>query len=511
MKKHFLWLPAALLLAACSGNSADEQPDFPSTEIFGNLKLNIVNTDFTRAEDGEDAVSSLHIAYYNDDKFIGLVEAETGDNDKFTADVAGSIGNRPNRIVAFVNLPEDEIVSVKKNLSEITSTGKLNVGENFIMTNATRYYGPISENDPLPYISISEEDYTGEGNTIDITVERLAAKVTANTGSTPINTDGLTVSDYQGSKFLVKNFSLSLIGWGISATEKSTLWLKDFKESYFSSPIPSWVTSGSQNIIHWARSASYSSNLSIPTSNKTTETYTLQYPKFSEITNAFGSSAYYHESTRPASDYNTDNAIASIVIVAQYKDQDGAIEDIIKYGETYYTATAFWELVANNQTVIYDNRGGSPSAENFEKYFPLTPTGNGGEAELTATAGFEKFKNKDGEVFESADEATAAIQSQFSSVELFKGGKCFFVVPIKHLGYADANNDKQTLGAYGLVRNHHYNITINSIKGVGSAIPDEEAISLVSGFRSVEKTYTVGYGLNVAGWTELSQTIDIDK
>lgn len=512
MKKQFIWLPALLLLAACSGNSAGDQPNFPTTDIIGNLKLNIVNTDFTRTGDGEDAVSSLHIAYYNDDKFIGLVKAEIGDDNKFTADVAGSIGNRPNRIVAFVNLPEDWIASVKKNLSEITSTEKLKDGENFIMTNATRYNGAILENDPLPYIPISEEDYTEDSKTIDITVERLAAKVTANTGSGSIETDGLSVSDYYDSDFIDKNISLTLIGWGITATEKSTLWLKDFKESDFSTAIPSWVASESEDIIHWARSASYSSNLIIPTSNKSTETHTLQYPKFSEITNAFGSNAYYHESTRPASDYNTDNAVASIVIVAQYKDSENKTEDIIKYGETYYTASAFWELMAKYQTVIYaKDGGGSPSAENLKKYFPLAPTGNGGEAELRATSGFEKFKNKDGEVFESADEATAAIQSQFSSVELFKGGKCFFVVPIKHLGYADTDNDKQTLGAYGVVRNHHYNITINSIKGVGSAIADEEAISLVSDFKSVEKTYNVGYGLNVAGWSELNQTIDIDK
>lgn len=72
------------------------------------------------------------------------------------------------------------------------------------------------------------------------------------------------------------------------------------------------------------------------------------------------------------------------------------------------------------------------------------------------------------------------------TVQCFQGGKAYFTIPIKHLGFyrdgnANANknaNDKTfnwsevQSGDFGLVRNHIYTITVDNIIGLGNAIPD---------------------------------------
>ncbi|MCH5217322.1 MAG: fimbria major subunit [Muribaculaceae bacterium] len=74
------------------------------------------------------------------------------------------------------------------------------------------------------------------------------------------------------------------------------------------------------------------------------------------------------------------------------------------------------------------------------------------------------------------------------TVQGFQGGKAYFTIPIKHLGfYRKANpnaaynaNDKEfdwtkvQSGDFGLVRNHVYSIVVDNINGLGNAIPDPD-------------------------------------
>ena len=75
---------------------------------------------------------------------------------------------------------------------------------------------------------------------------------------------------------------------------------------------------------------------------------------------------------------------------------------------------------------------------------------------------------------------------QAGSVQGFKGGKAYFNIPIKHLGfYRDENPNANKMGTekdfkwdqvqsgdFGLVRNHIYTIEVQTIKGLGNGIPN---------------------------------------
>lgn len=82
----------------------------------------------------------------------------------------------------------------------------------------------------------------------------------------------------------------------------------------------------------------------------------------------------------------------------------------------------------------------------------------------------------------------AKVNSQLLSIgylDMYNNGLAFFSVPIRHLNWDDANYtynantgvgtydwSKMNSGSLGIVRNHVYNLTINKIVGLGSAISD---------------------------------------
>ena len=72
------------------------------------------------------------------------------------------------------------------------------------------------------------------------------------------------------------------------------------------------------------------------------------------------------------------------------------------------------------------------------------------------------------------------------TVQGYNGGKAFFSIPIKHLGFYRENNENKNKNAndksfdwtkvhsgdFGLVRNHVYTIEVSDIQGLGNGIPD---------------------------------------
>lgn len=96
----------------------------------------------------------------------------------------------------------------------------------------------------------------------------------------------------------------------------------------------------------------------------------------------------------------------------------------------------------------------------------------------------------DGEYVEVTDDNVGRVNQQMlyaaGTLQGFQGGKAYFNIPIKHLGFHRSNNANEGLNAndkdfdwdavqsgdFGLVRNHSYTIIVDQIKGLGNGIPD---------------------------------------
>lgn len=96
--------------------------------------------------------------------------------------------------------------------------------------------------------------------------------------------------------------------------------------------------------------------------------------------------------------------------------------------------------------------------------------------------------------------------SKLGGVEMFYGGYAYFKVPIRHLwgrnnkGFGDsatATADGFSLGQYGVVRNHVYNINVKAIGGIGTGLSDPNDPIVIP---IKEKEYFVATEIRAQRW-----------
>ena len=82
-------------------------------------------------------------------------------------------------------------------------------------------------------------------------------------------------------------------------------------------------------------------------------------------------------------------------------------------------------------------------------------------------------------------------------------GFTYYYTPIQHLGTPG------TLGEYGIVRNHSYQVTIQNIKGFGTPVydPKKEIDPMIP---SDDNTYLAA-SIKVLSWRVVSSKVDLDQ
>ncbi len=111
---------------------------------------------------------------------------------------------------------------------------------------------------------------------------------------------------------------------------------------------------------------------------------------------------------------------------------------------------------------------------------------------------------KNGETYNPVkkDVVNAALAKEEAQVRSTEGAT-YYYTPIKHLGTAGS------LGEYGIVRNHSYQVTIQNIKGFGTPVydPDKEIDPMIP---SDENTYLAA-SIKVLSWRVVSSKVDLDQ
>jgi len=124
------------------------------------------------------------------------------------------------------------------------------------------------------------------------------------------------------------------------------------------------------------------------------------------------------------------------------------------------------------------------------------------------------------------DHANAALMNQVGYAVKYNTGKCFFNIPVKHLGwYRNGNKQKfkegstteqntkainwdiVRLGDFGMVRNHSYKIEVNSISGLATGIANEETPIIPP---ADTQDYYMVYRVNILKWALVpTQGVDL--
>ncbi len=353
---------------------------------------------------------------------------------------------------------------------------------------------------------------------VKVYLERVAAKVTLHGATT--NTDLGT----QDGTLDGKRLEFVVDGWGLNAEAKDCYLSKnlslgtDFVETFsaiddqLKAKFPGW-NEPEKFRSYWAISTNYT----VPTTadniisgdGSETNPYVFKYPYVSDqageknILNYYkfndfieggskhvgiGNAAYTLENTRRSTLYTADfknSGLISAVVVGHYT-IDGKETDFYVQGKKIYLEEDYLIAMAKAANVIVKSDG-SVLTEDDEKnlsnileiYHPTKPNvgdpTKGVEENLvtirmkktTDYTIFNDYKFKDGS--NDAEEISATNVDRINQIlynncgltAMYKGGKAYFNIPIRHL--ADKPGEKEACppAYYGVVRNHYYDISVD--------------------------------------------------
>lgn len=382
---------------------------------------------------------------------------------------------------------------------------------------------------------VEENSEAAIKNPVDIYVERVVAKATTN-----VNTDKgweQIASGADNGKYKIKVGKINIDaehekdvyavvqGWGL-ADENGTAELEkqidvssssnwtsailgidpwtspDYHRCFWSSSVPFTVSSGTNPIVNH---------------------------KFSDFTTQFGTTPLYTCPNTPTyEEYNTqkinekpyDNTLTKVLVAAKlvYYDDDNNSHpaDICKYrGMQILGAKNVLTQVAKDYSDYWTVDKNDPN-----KHILLAPE----DLEYTRTdlagadplqsyevrpvlkAGVKVYKKKsDGSgSFEKTD-SNSELNTELakSPVQVRKDGMTYYYTPIRHLA-----ESKDKWAYYGVVRNHSYRITINTMSGFGTPVydPKEEIDPVIP-----KDTETfLAARINVLSWRVVPSSVDLD-
>lgn len=381
---------------------------------------------------------------------------------------------------------------------------------------------------------VGENRDEATNNPVDIYVERVVAKATTN-----VNTDNgweKITSGADAGKYKIKVGKINIDaehekdvyavvqGWGL-ADENGNAELEkqiDVSSNNWTSAIlgiDPW-TSPDYHRCFWSASVAFT-----PASG----TNPIVNHAFSAFTTPFGTTPLYtcpntlsYEEFKASNNYEKpyDNTLTKVLVAAKlvYYDDDNNSHpaDICKYrGIQILGADNVLKQVAKDHSEYWTVDPTNPS-----KHVLLAPTDLEYTREDLAGSTTDKLKSyevrpvlktsvkvykkeSDGsfETTDSNDELNALLAQ--SPVQVRKDGMTYYFTPIRHLA-----QKKTEMGYYGVVRNHSYCITINTISGFGTPVynPDEVIDPVIP---KDTETYLAAR-INVLSWRVVTSSVDLD-
>lgn len=390
--------------------------------------------------------------------------------------IEGATKTAPHSMIAVVNPAtiEEGVLKAKMTKTEVEAAV---AGQNFnaqgadangfVMTSSV--YADAGKKVWVADIAghVATDKTTAERNPVDIYVERVAAKLTSTA----------TVAKESG-KFLVgettngKNVYAVIKGWGLA---------KETTDAYLIKKIDATWTDNDLGITQWNHPAYFRCYW------ETSRSEMSQGKSYNAYTSQIGD-VYY---TNPNTSANTNPQYVATVEL-QY--EDGTKAEICKYKGVEYLSEE-----AVKKAILAENK-------DYKKH---TTTATGTEITgLTVNdihfvvTGYQvKAQLKEGvTVYKGEVEATNECNTNMgkSLAEIRKEGRAYYYTDVAHLGTAK-----------GIVRNHYYQIDVNSIKGFGTPVydPDSEFVPVVP-----EDTQTyLAARINVISWKIVKQTVDLGK
>lgn len=387
----------------------------------------------------------------------------------------------PTKMLVVLNAPADYNPSSSKLSDVIDEVLDCSSEASFVMTNSVYEDGGVQVSDITSNIKNSAAEALA--NPVTVYVERVLAKVVVKDDSWKFkNSEGTEVASVE----LTVDAGIDIDGDGVTTNDSKKYDVKPvilgyqianrIDKSYlykstlgWSSDIKAWAFDAPDFRSYWA------------TSPTTGITYTN--PTFSSIVPDDGDpivkELYCQENTTL-----TEKNRTSLIVAAQFKTTaDAEIPTFYKHAGDYYSAAGIKALAV----VALKSFSKNSSSEKYDAGdIVITSTSESG-ATVKAINGEDAYNT----------DANAALATYFADLLEWENGKAYYYTNIKHF-----NN------LYGVVRNHVYQLTINSIKGFG--IPAGVGDITVPDTPEDVEYENLAATIKILQWKVVNQTVDFE-
>lgn len=385
-------------------------------------------------------------------------------------------GQFPAKVVAVVNHEGTQSLSLNDLKNNLQTMGHTN-GKSFVMTNSV-YMNAAGQQIDATELSIDNFQTTADkalANPVTIYVERVNAKMSVVAGADAFNT-GVALGDTA--------VYAKVLGWNIIGNQT---------ESYLVKSIDTAWTDANLGFV-WNDAAYFRSYWAAKSVTATVD----KDVAYNDLTNTDASVVYLGEQV---------GARATYVVAAQLQDAEGnALEIAQWYGTNYVGEEALLAAVAptlknklmqfdgvSTYTSIDDSQlacvAGLSGTESYEVLFQL--------AEGIDTSNWYSF---DGANYTAVD--ANAVLAGIEPAKVWKSGMTYYYADVKHLGSAGS------VGEYGIIRNHSYQVAISGVKGWGTPVYNPE--SQVVPVKPTDKETYISAEINVLSWRVVSYDVTLE-
>jgi len=472
----------------------------------GNATTRAADQGFEFGTDAENAVNSGVLFFF--DGTTQVADPFDLSNLNWNAQTSGTIEKKsdivvvlenplrnPTSVVAVLNATMSELgLSKSSTLDDIKAVlkdfSKTTVGEgdeakpNFVMSSSA-YDGAVNDVAaaiPADKIFKTRDEALGEkAPSVKVPVERVVAKVEVAEKSGGATQDLPTIKiDGKDVKIVAE-----IKGFWLDNAAKTSLLLKDISDNA-SSGVPS-VNDATNMRSYWAKSAATD----------------WAHGKYTENTDA----KYVQENT------NTANPTQVVVAATLKAGADGAALPLVTYLGKLYTETGFAteaiNVLAHKYYVLdgteYKTVSDADIVVTYEKTAPEGTTLKSYEAyaklaKKTASATFY-VKDASAETgYRAAKDAEVTADLKGYVVQRWEEGATYYYVPIEHVA-------KTKLG---VIRNHVYKLTVNSITGLGTPVPFKDVDEIIPEIPVETETY-ISAEIDILAWKLVEQGVDLGK
>lgn len=444
-------------------------------------------------------------------------------------------------ILAILNAPSGlniakEGSNMKTTLAEIKEIagnyGPSGDKGSFIMTNSVYVNGTdIKIAADVTEAQFAKTEDAAKNNPVDIYVERVVAKITTNAVAAKQEFNKGASVQINGDENLT-SLTIDIKGIQIANSAQRSYLFKNVDGFQISAPWTEWSDLSNYRS-YWAN---------MPTSGVTYMNHSWnQISGQGDSNTALALTAphsfYVQENVVPTASTANPKQHTSVIVTAQLQNNKGKPFEFVQIGGVYYKPEDGLEQIAgylaNRHYYIKETSGEGDNITTYKsipaEYLEWVATAPTGATDVKGWEGFVQLKLEHAsETFYQYVDNVAEDESHYQSRTVaqintalqekalralkWTNGMCYYFVDIEHFGTETTGEGgaATTVQRKGIIRNHVYNLTLNSLEGLGVPVFDSEK-EIIPENPPKNELFYLAARVNILKWKIVGQEINFNN